>query len=66
VGAFIFGCRLLMPNDWETMIAGIDISYQVPIKSNWFYGDYKTTNTPDLNIGGFKIGVEIGLFTSNY
>lgn len=59
------GCRFLIPNDWETMFTGIDLSYQIPIKRDWFNGDFLTTNTPDLNIGGFKIGIEILFLTGN-
>lgn len=59
------GCRLLIPNDWDTMLTGNDFSYQMPLKSSWFNGDFTTTNTPEINIGGFKIGIEILLLKGN-
>ena len=57
------GCRFLIPNDSETLLTGFDFSYQFPLKSNWFNGDFSTTSTPELNVGGFKIGIEILFLT---
>lgn len=59
------GFRVLIPNDWETMLTGIDFSYQVPLKSSWFNGDFTTTAAPKVNVGGFKLGIEILLLKGN-
>ncbi|WP_180336439.1 autotransporter domain-containing protein [Pontibacter ramchanderi] len=59
------GLRALIPNDWETMLTGIDFSYQVPLKSSWFNGDFTTTPAPKINVGGFKAGIEILLLKGN-
>ena len=60
-----FGLRALIPNDWETMLTGVDFSYQAPIKSSWFNGDFTTTSAPKINVGGFKAGIEILLLKGN-
>jgi len=60
----VIGLRILIPTDMETMFAGFDFGYHIPYRREWSNGDFSTTNTPNLNVGGFTLGIEI-LFTTD-
>ncbi|MEQ9468431.1 MAG: hypothetical protein RLN88_13535 [Ekhidna sp.] len=58
------GFRAMIPYK-EPESIGIDFRYQIPFDHYWYNGDFSTTNAPELNVGGFKVGLIVTIMTAN-
>lgn len=53
------GTRILLPFLYdEYMPALLTLGYTIPLSNKWTVGEQELLNSPDLNIGGFKVGLD--------